>query len=190
MIRIKFREWLAIRNLTASKVFLDTNIARSTLSNLSNNSSGMIKLETIDKLCTYLDISPGEFFDFYPVDFSCDYEMTFLDEVDFYEMTCTVKLQEKYNSYYLHLKGKFDFRFTYEVDGHNEENNDSTALAGSLFLDPVQKENQQAINQLKQYPVGIIEEIKERIRFELSGSLVAEKGLTWSKGGVILDYKK
>lgn len=66
MLQNRLNILLAERNLTASKVFDDTHISKSTLSSLVNNSGDGIQFKTLDKLCNYLDISPNEFFDYAP----------------------------------------------------------------------------------------------------------------------------
>lgn len=61
---------MAQRNLKATRIATDTGIARSTLSSITNNSSKMIQLETVNTLCQYLEITPNDFFDFMPFDLS------------------------------------------------------------------------------------------------------------------------
>lgn len=41
-----------------------TGISRSTLTHLYYDKTTMIKLDTIDKLCSALDITPGELFEY------------------------------------------------------------------------------------------------------------------------------
>lgn len=50
------------KKLTVTKVSQDTGIARLTISNLRDNKSGGISFDVLDKLCTYLDCSVGDFF--------------------------------------------------------------------------------------------------------------------------------
>lgn len=66
MLKNRFNILLAERSLTASKVFEETQISKSTLSQLVNNSNDGIQFKTLDKLCNYLEISPNEFFDYAP----------------------------------------------------------------------------------------------------------------------------
>lgn len=54
------------RGISATQLFTDTGIARSTISKISNNNTDKISSQTIDKLCNYLEVSPTEFFDFWP----------------------------------------------------------------------------------------------------------------------------
>lgn len=68
MIKNRLSVLLAERNLKISKVFKDTGISRSTLNNIAKNETDMIRLETINTLCKYLNVTPGDFFDYVPVD--------------------------------------------------------------------------------------------------------------------------
>ncbi|WP_179871729.1 helix-turn-helix domain-containing protein [Bacillus cereus] len=60
---------LTERNLKITKVANDTGISRTTLTSLSKNDSQGIQFETINKLCTYLKISPTDFFTYIPMNF-------------------------------------------------------------------------------------------------------------------------
>lgn len=60
--RIKLRELLAERNLKVTKVQQDTGLSRPTLNAIKYGRSKGIQLETIDVLCNYFKITPGELF--------------------------------------------------------------------------------------------------------------------------------
>lgn len=72
MIRFRLGEILASKRITATKIHEDTKIAKSTISTMVNNRSEMIRLSTINDLCMYLDIKPGDLFDFSPYNFKFD----------------------------------------------------------------------------------------------------------------------
>jgi putative transcriptional regulator len=61
--RIKLWELLAERQLKVSKVSLDTGISRPTLNSIFYGRSKGIQFDTINKLCDYLHITPGDLFD-------------------------------------------------------------------------------------------------------------------------------
>ncbi|EAC5221454.1 XRE family transcriptional regulator [Listeria monocytogenes] len=65
---------LAERNMKISELAHETGLSRSTLTTLSNNDSSGIQSETLDKICVALEVSPGDFFSFYPATFSVDVE--------------------------------------------------------------------------------------------------------------------
>lgn len=60
--RIKLRELLAERNLKVTQVQQETGLSRPTLNSICNDRNKGIQLETIDILCNYLKITPGELF--------------------------------------------------------------------------------------------------------------------------------
>lgn len=60
--RIKLWELLAERNLKITQVCKDTGLSRPTLNAIKYGRSKGIQLETIDVLCNYFLITPGELF--------------------------------------------------------------------------------------------------------------------------------
>lgn len=76
MIKFKFGEIVASRNLKKIEIAAETGVSKNTLSSLSTNSTEMIRLDTINKLCNYLNITPGDFFEYIPVEI----ELIFTDE--------------------------------------------------------------------------------------------------------------
>lgn len=60
--RIKLRELLAERNVSITQVHKDTGLSRPTLNAIKYGRSKGIQLETIDVLCNYFKITPGELF--------------------------------------------------------------------------------------------------------------------------------
>lgn len=68
MIKNRLSTLLAERGLKITKVSNETGISRNTITSISQNDSEMIRLETINTLCTYLGVTPCEFFDFVPIE--------------------------------------------------------------------------------------------------------------------------
>ena len=60
--RIKLWELLAERSLKITQVCKDTGLSRPTLNAIKYGRSKGIQLETIDVLCNYFKITPGELF--------------------------------------------------------------------------------------------------------------------------------
>ena len=82
MIRNRLAELLAERSLKISRVAAEIpNLSRNTITSTAQNSGKMIQLETVDKLCQYLQIKPDDFFEYVP--FDIEYKC-FLDNVDHY----------------------------------------------------------------------------------------------------------
>lgn len=60
---------------TITEVSKETNISRTTLTALSSNKSSGIQFETIDVLCSFLDIKPGDLFLYSSLDIDvCKFE--------------------------------------------------------------------------------------------------------------------
>ncbi|RGW54284.1 helix-turn-helix domain-containing protein [Limosilactobacillus fermentum] len=69
MIRNRLAELLSERQLKISRVANEIpNLSRNTITSTAQNSGKMIQLETINSLCKYLNITPGEFFEYIPYD--------------------------------------------------------------------------------------------------------------------------
>lgn len=68
MIRNNLANLLVERGIKAVKASNDTGIAQSTLSKISNNTSEKIDYSTINVLCKYLRVTPGELLGYTPVD--------------------------------------------------------------------------------------------------------------------------
>ncbi|USJ20212.1 helix-turn-helix domain-containing protein [Lactococcus formosensis] len=66
MIINKLNVLLAERYIRASKLAKDTGIAQSTISKIVNNSTSQIDYSTLNTICNYLKITPGEFFEYSP----------------------------------------------------------------------------------------------------------------------------
>ncbi|EAE6420109.1 hypothetical protein DNH64_14380 [Listeria monocytogenes] len=79
MIRNRFAILLAERGLKIADVHSITGISRSTLTTLSNNESSGVQFDTLNKICTVLDVSPSDFFDYYPGEIS-----TIISRTDLY----------------------------------------------------------------------------------------------------------
>lgn len=76
---------LAERQLTISQIASITGISRTTLTSLDKNRSKMVQMETVNKLCQILHISPAEFFAFVPIDFDYHFdigELTTPDKIE------------------------------------------------------------------------------------------------------------
>lgn len=70
MVRCNLSVLLAERNLKITRVCKDTGLSRTTLTYLANNYSKGIQYDTLNKLCAYLQVLPGELISFVPVDIS------------------------------------------------------------------------------------------------------------------------
>lgn len=69
MIKNNFNTLLAERQLKITRVSNDTGISRTTLTALRQEMSKGVQLDTLNTLCNYFNITPGEFFDYVPYEF-------------------------------------------------------------------------------------------------------------------------
>lgn len=68
MVRCNLSVLLAEQNIKITKVSNDTGISRTTLTSLSNNYSQGIQFDTLNTLCTYLNVKPDELIAYIPID--------------------------------------------------------------------------------------------------------------------------
>ena len=66
MLRNRLNVLLAEHELTIKDVHEDTGLSRTTISNMINKPGGTVNMDTLDVLCRYLGISPGDFFLYSP----------------------------------------------------------------------------------------------------------------------------
>ena len=81
MLRNNLAKLMIDRGISATQLFNDTGIARSTISKISNNKTDKFSLQTIDKICNYLEVSPSDFFDFWDYDVQLKTGFTNFDSV-------------------------------------------------------------------------------------------------------------
>lgn len=75
-IRNNLAVLLAQRGLKTTQVAIDTDISRNTLTAIVYNRNKMIQLNTLDRLCQYLHITPAEFFLYDPKPTSPDWYLS------------------------------------------------------------------------------------------------------------------
>ena len=82
MLKCNLAVLLAERRLRITKVSKDTGISRTTLTSLANNNSQGIQFDTLNTLCSYLNIKPADFFCYVPFEFSVEVTHQQLDIFD------------------------------------------------------------------------------------------------------------
>ena len=70
MIKNNFNTLMAERLLKITRVSNDTGISRTTLTALSQEMNKGVQLDTLNTLCNYFNITPGDFFDYIPYEFT------------------------------------------------------------------------------------------------------------------------
>lgn len=72
MIRSRLNVLLAERDLRQDQISSDTGISKVTISNIVNNKTNGFQYETLNELAKYLQITPGDLFEYYDQDLSID----------------------------------------------------------------------------------------------------------------------
>jgi DNA-binding Xre family transcriptional regulator len=94
---MRLNELLAERQITASRVHIDTKISRSTLSGIINNTNKMLQMETLNVLCSYLGIQPGDFFE------HTEFDMEFFAEINDHDAAETIKDNSNIENLYVDI---------------------------------------------------------------------------------------
>ena len=126
MLRNNLAKLMIDRGITATQLFNDTGIARSTISKISNNNTDKISLSTIDKICNYLHVTPADFFDFIPFEF--DVKVLF-EKFDSYE-----ELEEYFKKFF-DYKSETTFEVILNVHAHNQRQ--SIFFNGSVKVESI-----------------------------------------------------
>ncbi|EMJ4525265.1 TPA: helix-turn-helix domain-containing protein [Staphylococcus aureus] len=83
MIRNRLAEILFEREIKIVRIAKETGISRNTITNTASNNSEMLQMNTINKICSYLKITPCDFFDYIPIDIDFSfYENSSIDIVN------------------------------------------------------------------------------------------------------------
>lgn len=170
MLRNNLAKLMIDRGVTATQLFNDTGIARSTISKISNNNTDKISMSTIDKICNYLRVTPAEFFDFIPFEF--DIKVLF-EEFDSYE-----ELEEYYKKFFNH-KSEALFEVILNVYTHGQKQSiffngsvkiksiygESLLLTDAVFsLSPKSENSVKIVTEMPiQFQTDILEKIKKEI---------------------------
>lgn len=126
MLRNNLAKLMIDRGITATQLFNDTGIARSTISKISNNNTDKISMSTIDKICNYLRVTPADFFDFIPFEF--DIKVLF-EGFDSYEEF------EEYTKQFFDYKGEVFFEVILNV--HTQGQRQSIFFDGSVKVESI-----------------------------------------------------
>lgn len=115
MLKCSLAILLAEKKLRISKVSGDTGISRTTLTSLSNNYSQGIQLDTLNKLCLYLQVTPDRLFAYIPFDYHVRVTRESGDAFSI-SITFTSKGSEKTASLYAQVFASYDTELSDEDD--------------------------------------------------------------------------
>ncbi|MGX7777261.1 helix-turn-helix domain-containing protein [Streptococcus pluranimalium] len=173
MLRNNLAKLMIDRGISATQMFNDTGIARSTISKISNNNTDKISLETIDRICNYLEVTPKDFFDFlaYEVKIHCGFDNfdslssvkeTHKDSGDFEEPAwLSISFYRGKD-----VKHSFDYAFTYKGEFEPSYPFDE----GYMFYlkDMIGDSSNSSTDIFEQIPVQFKNSILENVKTKLS----------------------
>ena len=171
MLRNNLAKLMIDRGVTATQLFNDTGIARSTISKISNNNTDKISMSTIDKICNYLRITPADFFDFIP--FEIDIKILF-ENFDSYD-----ELEEYYKRLY-NQKSETNFEVILNVFKYGQKQtiffNGSVKIENTqgefiLLSEPVfslSPKSKSTIKIVNEMPIQFQKDILEKIKKEIT----------------------
>lgn len=89
MLQNNLNKLMSERNIKTSDIYRDLGIAKTTILSLSKGATSGIQFETLERLCTYLNVSPIDFFEYSPyvlqtffnVDISSDTVLTYTAQI-------------------------------------------------------------------------------------------------------------
>ncbi|QYY85102.1 helix-turn-helix domain-containing protein [Pediococcus pentosaceus] len=174
MLRNNFSVLIAERQLKITRVAGDTGISRTTLTSLSSNSSKMVQLETVNKLCQYLKINPSDFFEYIPFDFEYYFDDSELsndfnpfngmqEQPPVYDATLLIYVTENGN--------RVD---TIELQGYSEDEGSispSSRMVGISLSPKDEKELVKLHKYTDKLSVAFISDIKQYIKKHISSGL-------------------
>ena len=170
MLRNNLAKLMIDRGISATQLFNDTGIARSTISKISNNKTDKFSLQTIDKICNYIEVSPSDFFDFWDYDVQLKTGFTNFDSVQEvkehwgdsskYSEPCFLLIEFKRGKNTKKLL-EYTFNYKYEFDPTLPDDlQDGTGWVDDLELVPTSEVA--IINDMPvQFKNELIEQIKE-----------------------------
>lgn len=114
---------LAERNIRANRLAVETGIAQSTLTRITNNRSSQIDYDTLNKICIFFRITPDEFFDYTPFDFKVS--LSVLDE-DFSIFINIYRFSERYDT--LELTPEISTKNNESISGYTESTSNTILI--------------------------------------------------------------
>lgn len=166
MIRCNLAILLTERNLKITQVAKETNISRTTLTSLCNNHCQGIQMNTLNKLCTYLQITPKEFFTYIPFEIETEFEFNNFND----DFTLYLTFKTKSKSISTLLLGSVEW----------DEKTPNINIFLNVILDEEAdkeeiNETKSIIKHFKKLPIQIKKEIENKIKKTVIKNLFNDK---------------
>lgn len=170
MIRNRLAEILFERDIKIVRIAKETGISRNTITNTASNSSEMLQMNTINKICGYLEITPCDFFDYIPIDI----DFTFFENDD-------IELVDHWTYEDFEIEAKFDIDMLIDINNKNEQYKIDTKiilenkmLSTLPFDDNRIKLSIECSNEEKEELKSIFSEIPKEFKKIIYNNLVTE----------------
>lgn len=173
MIRCNLAVLLAERNLKITQVANDTGISRTTLTSLANNYSQGIQMDTLNKLCIYLRVTPEQLLAFLPFDIESQVNPTgtgFILYLDVTEKQKTKTLEIAVDVYVENINSNSN-AIEIALSLYSEEDNEDMVI-----------NNQSFIRLFKLLPPAFIKDLESKIVAQILASMEGEVlflGINW-----------
>lgn len=179
LIKCNLAVLLAERNLKITQVANDTGISRTTITSLANNYSQGVQIDTLNKLCIYLQVSPQQFFSYIPFDFSIRAER---QTKDFFLIYFNFKTKLKNISCSLEAVVESTSNRVLLDDDSGTHGTEITSVDISIFFadpslqpdeisDDIKIENDNLKKYLSQIPIQFVNDIELEIAEKIVDSL-------------------
>lgn len=159
MVRCNLSVLLAERQLKVTKVCNDTGISRTTLTSLANNYGKGIQYDTLNTLCTYLKVTPGELISYVPVDIPNIYVRRQGNTGEFLEIE--MKISHKGTTLECSLCGNAFLCFNSDNKPYNIDIDVALWLADGDA--DIEKENAFIIGAFHELPITFLKDIEKKI---------------------------
>ncbi|MFS1663030.1 helix-turn-helix domain-containing protein [Streptococcus sp. zg-JUN1979] len=175
MLRNNLAKLMIDRGISATQMFNDTGIARSTISKISNNNTDKISLQTIDKMCNYLGVTPNDFFDFLPyeVKIHCgfdDFDSLELAQEAHESSPLDLNAEKAWLSISFYRKKELEYNFDYSFMYIGEFESGYPFDSGYIFYlkDITPSESNSSVDIFETIPVQFRNDILEEVKKTLS----------------------
>lgn len=176
MIRNRLSELLSERGLKITKVAKDTGISRNTLTATAQNDSKMIQYETIDTLCSYLRVTPNEFFQFIPYSLSFNVQVTdlYFSPESLNMFGSDLSLLFDFDLFVDFSDGRVSNEFTFQGEVVDIERTNNYVVKIKLSAENEQTDKEFALFRNGNIPVGFFSLINTELKNEVLSVLKNE----------------
>lgn len=172
MIKSNLQMLLAQRRLKITQVAQDTGISRTTLTSLYYQHAQGLQLDTINKLCQYLNVTPGDLFIYAPFDYEINVTFGDLYEIESgTPVLVEVHITQKRRTTTYSLSGEVNAEI-----GHDDEDPASDEIKSlTFYLEHHSDENEDKPRETLEDAVSMMpDDVRSAIDFDIADELASE----------------